>query len=130
MGEVGRALELYRKAMAHGLLTPWCKEPGVLDLHGHTVQVALTAARAVLADLLARPDGRYCHDPAHDLILITGRGSRSEASEQQLLPALAAFLKEELQPPMEFLPHSSNPGRWIIPGSCLTRWAEAQRNNA
>jgi len=121
-----RALALYREAEAAGALSPWLRsENGVVDLHGHTVEVALAAVHSVLADCAAQPQGRYCHDPARDLVLVTGRGLHSDGAIPKLIPALASFLGERFDPPLEFRCGTHRGGRYVVPADSLQRWIQA-----
>lgn len=110
---------LYREVVRRGLLSPWdASEPGVLDLHGHGVEMALAAVHSVIADLSPRGV------PETDLVIITGRGLHGDAGESRLFPALAQFLYEEFSPPL-VLRRGSNPGRWVVTAESLKAWLDS-----
>lgn len=142
-GQYARALRLYLQASAVGILSPWARtaERGVLDLRGQATEVALIAVFAVLTDALRQPSNRYCHDLSSDLVIKTGREGGLDNDPQsslggwsKLVQALAAFLSDEFDPPLELRPTNGgdNPvgkshgvGRWTVPSEALLRWAHA-----
>lgn len=122
------ALTVYREAHEAGIVNAWdASELGVLDLHRLGCCSADVAMLAVCeAVLQLSHDGR----PTSDLVIITGRGSRSRDASPVLLPAVKALLIEELKLDASEVPR--NPGRLLVTAASMRQlWApRLERNEA
>ncbi|KAJ8605858.1 hypothetical protein CTAYLR_000547 [Chrysophaeum taylorii] len=105
-----------------GLYEVWT-EQGELDLHDMSVPVARTLVRLVVRDTVRWPKGRYFHDPylMGDLVIITGRGHRSEAKRPLIKPAILRLLASI--PHLRFRVHPRNPGRVVVDDASLLAYA-------
>lgn len=119
VGEVAKALALYREIVFTGVCSPWhTEEGGVLDLHRFQVHVAQVAVMAALMDLAA--EGPF-EDQA-DLVVVSGRGSHSVDGEAILTPTLLSWVRKDLG----FTCRIIIAGRWSISTSDLRRWASGE----
>jgi translation initiation factor 1 (eIF-1/SUI1) len=62
--------------------------------------------------------------PPRELVLISGRGRRSEGGESKLQPAILRLLNEEFCPAQEAKVSPRNPGRFVVKASRMRQWAE------
>jgi pentatricopeptide repeat protein len=82
---------LYAEVLSRGLLQHWSvKRKGMLDFHNYSTGMTLAAMRLVLRDMGCyelQSDGKhYKHNPATDLVSITGRASsRGHADSSSIL---------------------------------------------
>eukprot|EP00408_Alexandrium_pacificum_P040778 CAMPEP_0171255392 /NCGR_PEP_ID=MMETSP0790-20130122/52747_1 /TAXON_ID=2925 /ORGANISM="Alexandrium catenella, Strain OF101" /LENGTH=246 /DNA_ID=CAMNT_0011723351 /DNA_START=3 /DNA_END=740 /DNA_ORIENTATION=+ len=88
-GRDKEAAEVFRRAFKAGVVTMWIS-PGILELHDMPLQVARLAVSTALEDIR---EGRYPAD--RGLLILVGRGLRSEGGEAVLRPAIEAMLREE-----------------------------------
>jgi pentatricopeptide repeat protein len=93
-----------------------------LDLHGMNVAIANSAVRiAFQQDVLQS-------NPARDLIIVTGRGTKSFYQLRPILrPEIQRMLTEEFYPPLSTFSSPGNLGALRVPSGDIQAWADHQR---
>ena len=102
-------------------------ESNEIDLHDLSAPVARTVVRVALADAQRRcSDDHECED----LIIVTGGGKHSVDNEAVLRPTILAMFQDqgEFQGVVERKDNVKNPGRVIITGSSIQRWAQRPKS--
>ena len=99
----------------------------MIDLHDLRAPVARTVVRIALADARRRCSG---DQECEDLIVITGRGKGSVDNVSVLRPAILAMFQDqgEFHGVVECKDNVKNPGRVIISGTSIRRWAQRPKS--
>lgn len=126
---LGLAIAVYREACDRGAVSHWKPgEPGTMDLHRYSLEMARLAVKAVILDLWSggfAGGGRL--GPGKDLLIVVGRGNHS-GGQPLLEPALLEMLRKELQLGVA----ASRPGLLRVPSAVLwpRRVLQCQANRA
>ena len=116
-----RACAMFYDGLARGFFGSVFVSETKIDLHDCTVAVAQTALSCFLRDLNSVD---MAAQKQRDVIVVTGRGNRSEG-EAVLPSAMRAFLVDTRGPRVTEVPE--NPGRFILHREALVEWLVAGR---
>lgn len=141
-GFYDRADELYVSAVGSNVL-PWAPiaEAGAkdkagqdstltLDLHGMTAAIAHSAVRVALQREVQQLDWNSTSigSSGRDVIIITGRGRRSERRFRPVVrPEVQRMLVEEFYPPLSTSSVPGNMGALLVPSYDIQAWLEHQK---
>jgi pentatricopeptide repeat protein len=120
---------LYAEVLSRGLLQHWSvKRKGMLDFHNYTTGMTLAAMRLVLHDMCSyrvQSDSKhYVHDPATDLVIITGHASNRQDRDGSILQPCIIDYCNKLGILCTVLP--TNKGRLIITAAQLQQYVAHQ----
>ena len=116
-----RACAMFDDGLARGFFGSVFVSETKIDLHDCSVAVAQTALSCFLRDLNGDD---MAAQTQRDVIVVTGRGNRSEG-EAMLPSAMRAFLVDTRGPRVTEVPE--NPGRFILRRDELVEWLVAGR---
>jgi hypothetical protein len=124
-GDLAAVDTLYLRALEEGVMNPRRadKPLSTLDLHRHTVEMALSVMRVLVPMMLEEPETREALD-RDGLTLITGHGMNREEPGSKIKPMLLEYL------PRQGIPcrmHEWNPGQIIVEAADLEGWGERIR---
>ena len=142
-GFYDRADELYLSAVGANVL-PWApiadsnaakveaEELSTLklDLHGMTAAIAHSAVRVALQREVQQLDwnSTSADSSGRDVIIITGRGRRSERRFRPVVrPEVQRMLVEEFYPPLSTSSVPGNMGALLVPSNDIQAWLEHQK---
>lgn len=142
-GFYDRADELYVSAVGANVL-PWAPiadsnaakdeteqhSPLTLDLHGMTAAIAHSAVRVALQREVQQLDWNSTSEDSsgRDVIIITGRGRRSERRFRPVVrPEVQRMLVEEFYPPLSTSSVPGNMGALVVPSIDIQAWLEHQK---
>jgi pentatricopeptide repeat protein len=120
--------EIYLQAITHQYLPFSVAMVGndghhYLDLHGMNVAIANSAVRIAF-----QQDVLQSGSPARDLIIVTGRGTKSFYQLRPILrPEIQRMLTEEFYPPLSTFSIPGNLGALRVPSDDIQAWANHQR---
>lgn len=125
-GQREMAESIYKEALDDDILLPWKARMGdnqnewirAMDLHQFSQPLAKVAVRTALESLLT-PRPQFTIDK--DLVIIVGKGNRSETGEPALRPIVQELLDEMAIP---FTISEKNSGRIIIPATDLSDYVQ------
>ena len=124
-GQREMAESIYKEALHDDILLPWRARTGeagewlrAMDLHQYSVPLAKVAVRTALESLLT-PRPQFTIDK--DLVIIVGKGNRSETGEATLRPVILELLDDMAIP--SHIPET-NVGRIIISASDLSDYVQ------
>ena len=138
-----RADELYVSAVG-GSVLPWAPIADTnasnkeieqdstltLDLHGMTAAIAHSAVRVALQREVQQLDWNATSEESsgRDVIIITGRGRRSERRFRPVVrPEVQRMLVEEFYPPLSTSSVPGNMGALLVPSGDIQAWLEHQK---
>lgn len=125
-GQREMAESIYKEALHDDILLPWRARMGdnqnewirAMDLHQYSQPLAKVAVRTALESLLT-PRPQFTIDK--DLVIIVGKGNRSETGEPALRPIIQELLDEMAIPS---LITERNSGRIIVSASDLSDYVQ------
>ena len=112
------ARRVYRASLDSRVQSHWKKHR--VDLHHMSVAIAKTAVAVVLEDIRSGQCTRLPH--GSDLMIITGRGKRSDDGIAKLRPAVLEMLAEPEYAALGAAIDSNNKGCVRVPAACLVNW--------